>query len=123
MDTPPRPPLALLLAGWLTVAIAIFFVVLALLSLGGGHGAFSGNVALGLLAWALVVAAAGIAMLRRAWWSRGPVVAAGLLHLLAFGQSTLVAPWAALPAAAALVAVVGAVLPVTRSALRRGGGA
>ena len=88
------------------------------LSLTGGHGEFSWHVAIGLIVWALVVVGAALAMARRYWWSRGPIVATGVLHLAAFVQSTSVQPWAVLGVLVALMTVVGAVLPSTREALR-----
>ncbi|WP_232547724.1 hypothetical protein [Propioniciclava soli] len=116
---PARRPASALVAGGATLALGVFFVVLALLALTSGHGEFSGHVAVGLAVWGAVVVGLGIAWLRRAWWSRGPVVAAGLLHLLAFGQSTLVQPWAVLGAAAGLAAVVGALWPAVTPLVER----
>lgn len=117
----PRPASALV-AGVATLGVGLFFGMMALLALTSGHGEFSGHVAVGLAVWGAVVVALGIAWLRRAWWSRGPVVAAGLLHLLAFGQSTLVQPWAVLGAAAGLAAVLGALWPTLSPLLGRGPG-
>lgn len=106
-----------------TGLFAVFFLVMMVLSLLGGNGIFSGHIAVGLAAWAVVNAGAAIMMARRAWWSRGPVVALGLLHVLAFGQSALVTPWALLGAVVGAVAVVGAAWPSTREALGRSVGA
>lgn len=112
----PRP-WGLVVASVATAGFAVFFVVMAGLSLAGGHGEFSGHIALGLVVWALLVGVAAVVLWRRLRWARGPVVAVGLLHLLAFGQSTLVTPWAAVGALAALLAVVGALWPSTQAAL------
>lgn len=112
----PRP-WGLVTASLATASFAVFFAVLAALALSAGHGGFSGHIAAGLLVWALLVGAAALALWRRWPWAQGPVVAVGLLHLLAFGQSTLTTPWAALGALAAGAAVAGAVVPSTRAAL------
>lgn len=109
--------MGLVVASSATAAFAVVFGVMAGLALAGGHGEFSGHIALGLLVWALLVGAAAVLLWRRSRWARGPVVAIGLLHLLAFGQSTLVTPWAALGVAVAAAAVLGAVWPSTRAAL------
>lgn len=115
-DSPPRP-LGLLASAASTVGVAVFFAVMAALSLASGHGSFSSGVSVALLLWAVLVGAAGVLFWRRVGWVRGGVVAAGLLHVLAFGQFALASPPAILGALAGLVAVVGAVLPSTRDAL------
>lgn len=102
-----------------TVLLALSFVALAALSLTSGHGQFSGQVAGMLLAWGALVGVSGWGLWSLRQWSRGAVVAAGLLHLFAFGQMVPTAPWAGLGAALALVGVVGAALPSTRAALRQ----
>ena len=95
-----------------TLGLAAFTIVMAVLSLAEGHGSFSGGVALALVLWGLLVGAGGVFLLRGARWARGPVVAAGLLHVFAFGQFALEgAPLAWLGAAAGLVAAVGLVVP------------
>lgn len=114
-----RPP-GLVVAVVATVALTVFFVAMAVLSLSAGHGSFSGGVAFALILWALLVGGAGILLWRGHGWARGPVIAAGLLHVLAFGQFALNTPWAVLGAAAGLAAVVGAALPSTRGALSVG---
>lgn len=107
---------------WVAVAssfaMAAFFVVMAVLSVMAGHGEISWHVAVGLLVWAAVVVGVALAMARRYWWSRGPVVATGVLHVAAFIQSAPLQPWTLVGAAVALGTVVGAVLPSTREALR-----
>lgn len=113
-----RVPLTV--ASGLTVALAAFFVVMAVLALTAGHGAFSGGVGVALIVWAVLTGAAGVWLWRGSGWARGPVVFAGLLHTFAFGQFVPTAPWAALGAAAGLLSVVCAVLPSTREALSRG---
>lgn len=116
---PPSPPASLLVAVVATWGLAVFFVAMAVLSLTSGHGIFSSGVAVALLVWALLIAVAAWFLLRRAVWSRGPVVAAGLLHVAAFGQFALTEPWTIVGAVAGLAAVVGAAWPSTRLALRR----
>lgn len=100
-----------------TGALGVFFLVMAGLALFGGNGIFSGHVAIGLIAWGAVNVVAAVALARRTWWSRGPVVAFGLLHVLAFGQSMTVAPLAVIGVLVAVVAVAGAIWPSTRAAL------
>lgn len=110
-------PASLTIAALATGAMAVFFFVWAVLSLSAGHGTFSVGIALALLGWGVLIGAAAGQLYRRSAWARGPVVAAGLLHLAAFGQFALNQPWALLGAAAALVATVAAVWPSTRLAL------
>lgn len=116
----PRSP-------WLTAAavagvgLAAFFVVLAVLSLASGHGAFSGGVAVALLIWAVIVAVSGVLLWRGRGFLRGVVVAAGLLHVFAFGQMVPSNPWALLGSAAGLVCVVAPLLPSSRAGLSRAG--
>lgn len=115
--TPPartRASNPTLVAGIATLGLGAFFAVMAVLALVSGHGAFSGHVGVGLAVWGVLVLALGVFALRRAPWIRGPLVAVGLLHLLAFGQSSLVQPWALVGAAAALAAVLGALWPSFR---------
>ncbi len=111
-----RPPL-MLAATVATLGLALAFVVMGVLSLTSGHGQFSSQVALMLLVWAGLVAVAGVGMWLRQGWSRGAVVAAGLLHTFAFGQMVPNAPVAVVGALAGLVAVVGGGAPSTRLAL------
>ncbi|MFP5417262.1 MAG: hypothetical protein ACLGHZ_10405 [Actinomycetes bacterium] len=113
-----RPP-GLVASVVATLALALFSLVLAVLSLSVGHGFFSGGVAVALLVWALMVGAGGALLWRGVGLARGPVVAAGLLHVLAFAQFALTEPWTILGALAGLVATVGAILPSTRAALSR----
>ena len=111
----------LVAAGVASLALTAFFVVLAMLSLSSGHGAFSGGVALALMLWGVLVGAGSVLLLRGARWARGPVIAAGLLHAFAFGQFALNnAPLAWLGAAAGVAAVVGLVLPASTGWFTRG---
>ena len=102
-----------------TLVLAVFFVVMAVLSLTAGHGSLSGGVSFALVLWALLVAASAVLLWRRARFARGPAVAAGLLHVFAFGQLALSAPPAALGALLGVIAVVGAALPSTQAWLTR----
>ncbi|MDO5533910.1 MAG: hypothetical protein Q4F65_04575 [Propionibacteriaceae bacterium] len=117
-SSPPRP-IGVTLAVIATVGLALFTLVMAVLSLASGHGRFSGGVALALVLWGLLVGVMGVFLYRGAWWARGSVVAAGLLHVFAFGQFALDgSPWAWLGAAAGLVSAVGVVLPTSTAWLR-----
>lgn len=102
-----------------TLALAVFFVVMAALSLTAGHGSLSGGVGLALALWAVLVGASAVLLWRRSRWSRGPAVAAGLLHVFAFGQLAFSAPPAALGALLGVVGAVGAALPSTQAWLTR----
>lgn len=110
-------PAWLVAAAAATLLTAGAFVVMGVMSLGSGHGQFSSQVALMLIGWGVLVGAAGVGMWLRQAWSRGAVVAIGLLHMFAFGQMVPNAPAAAVGAAVAAVAAVGAILPSTRQAL------
>lgn len=102
-----------------TLVLAVFFVVMAVLSWAAGHGSLSGGVGLALMLWAFLVGASAVVLWRRGRWARGPVVAAGLLHMFAFSQLALSAPAAVLGAVLGAVAVAGAALPATQEWLRR----
>lgn len=102
-----------------TLVLAVFFVVMAVLSWTAGHGSLSGGVGFALVLWALLVGASAVLLWFRGRWARGPVVAAGLLHAFAFTQLALSAPAAALGAGLGAVAVVGAALPATQEWLKR----
>lgn len=115
-----RRPAWLVAGAASTAAIATFFVVLAVLSLVSGHGQFSWQVASMLLVWALLGFVTAWGLWARQPWSRGAIVATGLLHLFAFGQMIPTAPVAAVGAALAVVSVVAGALPSTREELRRG---
>lgn len=105
-----------LLASVASVGLAVFFVIMAALSLSAGHGEFSGLVGVALVLWGLIVGAFGYLFARGRRWARGPVVAAGLLHVFAFGQFAWEgAPQALLGALAGLVAVLGGVWPSTNA--------
>lgn len=120
-DTPRfHRPAGLVAASLATGALAAFTTVMAVLSLTSGHGWLSRGVALMLLLWGAGVAAAAWGFWRGSAWSRGPLVAVGLLHLAAYGQFALNQPLALVGAVLALTAVVGALLPTTTRALRLG---
>ncbi len=102
-----------------TLALAVFFVVMAVLSLTAGNGSLSSGVSIALMLWAILVGAGAVLLWRRGRFARGPVVAAGLLHVFAFGQLALSAPPAVLGALLALAGAVGAALPSTQAWLTR----
>jgi hypothetical protein len=81
------------------------------------RGALGAGVGAALLGWAALLAWAGTAFFRGRRWSRGPVVAAGLLHLASFANFVPSQPLALIPAAVALGTVVAAVWPATTRAL------
>lgn len=109
-------PLGLTVAIATTVAFAVFFLVMAALSLSSGHGAFSGGVAVALVLWGLLVGACGVFLARGARWAMGPVVAAALLHVFSFAQFAMDgSPLALIGAVAALAIVVGVLHPVSRA--------
>lgn len=113
-ESAPTRPVGVLLAALATSGLALFSIVMAGLSLAEGHGSFSGGVGLALGLWGLLVGAGAFFLLRGSRWARGPVVAAGLLHVFAYGQLAMNnAPLAWLGAAAGLVAVIGLVLPAS----------
>lgn len=114
-------PLPLVWAIAATWGLTAFFVVMAVLSWSASHGGFSAGVAAALLLWAILIGVAAWLLGRGIGWARGPVVAAGLLHVFAFGQFVVNgAPWALLGAAAGLVTVVGCVLPASTAWLSGG---
>ena len=107
----PRP-VGVVVAVVATMALALFTLGMAVLSLAEGHGSFSGGVGFALVLWGLLVGAGAVLLLRGSRWARGPVVAAGLLHVFAYGQFALDGtPLAWLGALAGLAAAVGLVLP------------
>nr|NLI49231.1 hypothetical protein [Propionibacterium sp.] len=116
----PRRPAGMLLAAGLTGLFAAGMVVMGVLSVASHPNPITFGIGAVLWLWAAVLAwaARGMALGRR--WSRGPVVAAGLLHLASFANFVPSQPLAALPAALAAVTVAGALWPSTTAALRFG---
>lgn len=118
----PSRPLGLVVAVVTTLAFALFFVVMAGLSLSSGHGAFSIGPAIALILWGGLVGACGVFLWRGARWARGPVVAAALLHVFAFAELAMNgSPVVLIGAVAALAIVVGVLHPVSRAWLNREG--
>ncbi len=104
------------MAALASIAFAVFFLAMAVLSLTSGHGAFSGGVAIALILWGLIVGVCGFFLLRGARWARGPVVAAALLHVFSFAQFSMNgSPLTLIGAIVALAIVVGALHPVSRA--------
>lgn len=111
---------ALIAAAGGSLAVGTLLMVLAMAALAAGHGEFSGGVGAVLLVYGLAVAAAGVWLGRGSLFARGPVLALGLLNLAVAASYAGDVPWAWLVVAAAAVSVVGAALPATTRALRRG---
>lgn len=102
------------------MAFALFFLVMAALSVSAGHGAFSVGIAIALVLWGSIVGVCGFFVGRGAPWAKGPVVAAALLHVFAFAQFAIDgSPWALIGAVAAFAIVVGVLHPVSREWLNR----
>lgn len=114
-----RPP-SVLLAAVLTGLFALGMAVMGVLSVASDPNLITLGIGLVLGAWAAVLAAAARGMFLGRRWSRGPVVAAGLLHLASFGGFVPSQPLALIPAALGGAAVVAAVWPSTTAALRFG---
>ncbi|MFT3877913.1 MAG: hypothetical protein QM708_16055 [Propioniciclava sp.] len=120
MASPASPrPAGIVVSVTTTAVLAVFFLVMAVLSLSSGHGSLSAGVAVALVVWGLLVGVSAVLLWQGAAWSRGPVVAAGLLHVFAFGQLAVSAPLAVAGALAGAAAVAGAVLPSSRAWLTR----
>ncbi len=117
-----RPP-SLLLAAAVTALFALGMAVMGVLSVAGNPNIITLGIGLVLGAWAAVLAWAARGLARGRRWSRGPVVAAGLLHLASFGGFVSTQPWALVPAVLAGLAVAGAVWPSTTAALGFGASA
>jgi len=108
-------PLGLTIAAAATIAFGAFFLVMAVLSLASGHGTFSAGPAIALVLWGGLVGFCGVALWRGARWSRGPVVAAALLHVFAFAEFAMNgAPVALIGSVVALASLVGVLHPISR---------
>ncbi|WP_051208602.1 hypothetical protein [Propionicicella superfundia] len=95
--------------------------MLAVLSGLSGHGSFSGGVAAMLAVYGLGLLAAGWGLWRLSIFSRGPVVAAALLHVAVIAGYYLAGPYLWVAIALSLVpigTVVAAVWPSTTRALQ-----
>ena len=114
---PPVRPLSLLVAAGLTAVAAAFMAVVGVESVLANPGPLSAGIAAVLALWALFLAWASRGMFLGRRWSRGPVVAAGLLHLASFANFVGSQPLAVIPAAVALVTVGAARRPATTRAL------
>ncbi|MEE8868575.1 MAG: hypothetical protein SOH99_04220 [Acidipropionibacterium acidipropionici] len=111
-----RSPLPVLLAAWSTWLSALALAGVGVGSIVVGHGRFSIGVGAMLIGYALFVALIGRWLVRRASWADGPLVASGILHLVVVVSLVRSgAPaWFLVLAALAGVAVVSALLPVSR---------
>ncbi len=114
---PRARPVPLLVAAGLTAAAAVFMAVVAVESIVANPGALSAGIAAVLAIWALFLAWASRGMFLGRRWARGPVVAAGLLHVASFANFVGSQPLAVFPALVALVTVVAALRPATTTAL------
>lgn len=110
-------PASLVTAAALTWLAAAFMAAQGVLALTARTGALSAGVGGVLLGWAAVLAWVGWAFFRGRRWSRGPLVAAALLHLASFAGFVPSQPLALIPAAVALATVVAAVWPSTTRAM------
>jgi hypothetical protein len=103
-----------------SLLVGVLLVGLAGASLAAGHGGFSGGVGVALVVYGLAMVAGAVALWRLSILGRGPVVAMGLLNLIAGYTFTATAPWVWLLVAVSAVTVVAAALPSTSRALRLG---
>lgn len=113
-----RRPWPLLVAAAGTAAAAALTLVLAALSLAGGHGLFSAGVAVMLVIWGAAALAAARGLWSRRLWARGPATMIALVHAFGFGEFALnnqPLAWAAVGLAGATL--VALVLPATTRAL------
>lgn len=111
---PNRLPASVWVAGVLSVAAGVGLVVVAVGSVAAAPRevvAWGIGVVLGL--WAAIVLGGGVGMLRGRRWSRGPVVAAALLHLASAASFAVSQPWAWLGVGAAALTLAAAVWPST----------
>ncbi|MFZ0531057.1 MAG: hypothetical protein WAL91_11050, partial [Propionicimonas sp.] len=111
-------PLGLVVAVAGSGVVGLALIGLAVASLASGHGDFSGGVGVALLVYGALILAAAWALWRGSVLGRGPVVATGLLNLIAAISFTATAPWAWAVAIVSAATVVGAALPSTSRALR-----
>lgn len=98
-----------------SVAVGLGFWAAAALSLSSGHGQFSGEIAVLLAGYGLLLVAAGVAAWRGVRLAQGAVLSLGLLDLLVAGSS-LTQPGAWLLLAASAITVVAGVVARVRQA-------
>ncbi len=120
----PRPnaaskPVGQVVAAALSGAAAVFMAVLGVISAATNVSPLSAAVGGVLLLWAAIIGVASLGLYRGRRWSRGPVVAAALLHVASFANFVPSQTLAVIPAAVALATVVAAVWPTTTAALYR----
>lgn len=122
-NSTPIAPLSVLVAAGLTAAASVFMIVMGIGSAVANPTALGLEIAAVLLAWGAVLAASAIGMARTRRWARGPVVAAGLLHLASFASFVPSQPWALVGVLVAAATVAAALWPSTTRALRLGAAA
>lgn len=118
----PKPaarsrPLSLIVAAILSGLAAAALAIMGVASAASHPSLLSAGIGAVLLVWAAAVGSASTALYRGRRWSRGLVVAAGLLHAATFANFVPSQPLAVVPATIALVTVVAAVWPSTTAAL------
>lgn len=106
-------PTSVVVAVATTVAVAVFTVGVAALSLAAGHGVFSVGIAAALILWAALATGSAWLLWHRSGWARGPIVAIGAVHAFAYGQFGFTQGWAWLGSIAAAVSVIAALWPST----------
>lgn len=119
--TRPRPP-SLTLAAVLVWLFAAAVAVIGVGAIAQFHGRFSAGVGAMLLTYAAALGWVGYAAWRCRFYSRGVLVATGMLHLLVALSSLSagnVAVWVSVAALSAAT-VVCAMLPSTAAAIRVG---
>lgn len=109
-----------MLASALTALFGVGMAVMGVLAVASKPNLVTAGIGGVLWVWAGVLAWAARGMWWGRRWSRGPVVAGGLLHLASFANFAGNQPLALLPAGLALAAVAAAVWPTTTSALHFG---
>lgn len=106
-------PRSVVVAAGSTVALVVFTVGVAVLSLVSGHGVFSVGIAVALVVWAVLGSASTWLLWSRSGWARGPIVAIGAVHAFAYGQFGLTQAWAWVGSALAVATVVAVLWPTT----------
>jgi len=113
-----RPP-GLIVAVTAAAMLGVVFVVFAVISAAGGHGAFSLQIGFLLACYGALLIASAVGVWQQRMWARGPLVAFALMAGFGFGEYLLEQPWLWLLVALCLAAVVGAVLPRTTRMLQQ----
>lgn len=118
-------PIWILVAALATWLSALAVAAVAVVSMAVGRGTFALGVGAMLLVYAALVAVIGWLLVRRVSWADGLLVASGVLHLVVVISlvSSGGPAWILAFAAVAVLAVVAAMLPVSRAwiSARQGG--